>query len=264
MKVTQEKLPASQIGLEIEITPEMSQQAYDKALQEFMRSVNIPGFRKGKVPRQVLIQRVGSTRIKATVVEDLIQSGLQQAIEQEKIEAIGQPELKSAFEALVEQFKPGAALTFAAAVDVAPQVSLKQYSELQIQAEESQYDPARVETLLEDYRKRSATLVPVERAAQAADLATVDFVGRITGELAEDESAEIPGGSAQDFEIELSEGKFIKGFTEGIIGMTVGETQEIEVAFPDDYPQADLAGKPAAFTITLKELKEQRAARTRR
>ena len=257
MKVTQEKLPASQIGLEIEITPEMSKQAYEKTLQEYMRSVNIPGFRKGKVPRQVLIQRFGSTRIKAAVVEDLIQSGLQQAIEQEKIEAIGKPELKSAFETLVEQFQPGLALTFAAAVDVAPQVNLKQYSELQIQAEEFEYDPARVESMLDDYRKRSSTLVPVERAAQEADLATVDFAGRLTGDLAEDESAEIPGGSAQDFEIELGEGKFIKGFTEGVIGMTIGETKEVEVTFPDDYPQADLAGKPAAFTITLKELKER-------
>ena len=257
MKVTQEKLPASQIGLEIEITPEMSQQAYDKTLQEYMRSVNIPGFRKGKVPRQVLIQRVGSVRIKAAVVEDLIQSGLERALEQEKIEAIGQPELKSAFETLVEQFQPGSALTFAAAVDVAPQVTVKQYSELEIQAEEFKYDPDRVDSMLEDYRKRSSTLVPVERAAQEADLATVDFTGRLTGELAEGESAEIPGGSAQDFEIELSEGRFIKGFTEGVIGMTVGETKEVEVAFPDDYPQADLAGKPAAFTITLKELKER-------
>ncbi|MBW4466987.1 MAG: trigger factor [Pegethrix bostrychoides GSE-TBD4-15B] len=257
MKVIQEKLPASQIGLEIEITPEMSKQAYEKTLQEYMRSVNIPGFRKGKVPRQVLIQRFGSTRIKAAVLEDLIQDGLRQALEQEKIEPIGQPELKSPFETLVEQFQPGAALTFAAAVDVAPEVVVKQYSELKVQAEEFKYDPARVDSMLEDYRKRSATLVPVERPAQAADMATVDFTGQLSGEIPEGESAEIPGGSAQDFEIELSEGKFIKGFTEGVIGMTVGETKAVEVAFPDDYPQADLAGKPAVFTITLKELKER-------
>jgi trigger factor len=257
MKVTQEKLPASQIGLEIEIPPERSKQAYEKTLQDYTRSANIPGFRKGKVPRQVLIQRFGSTRIKAAVVEDLIQTTLQEAITQEKITAIGTPELRSSFEGLVEQFEPGAALTFSAAVDVAPDINLKQYSGLQIQAEEIKYDPERVNQVLEDYRKRSATLVPVERAAQAGDVSTVDFAGRITGELAEGESAEIPGGSAEDFEIELSEGRFIPGFIEGIIGMSIGETKEVEVSFPEDYPQADLAGKPAAFTITLKDLKER-------
>jgi trigger factor len=258
MKVTQEKLPASQIGLEIEITPEMSQQAYDKALQEFKRFANIPGFRKGKVPRQVLIQKLGSTRIKASVVEELIQSGLQKAIEQEEIAAIGNPELKTSFEELVQQFQPGAALTFSAAVDVAPEVTLKQYSGLQVQAEEFKYDPARVDQVLEDYRKRSATLVPVEeRPAQQGDIATVDFTGRLAGELAEGESDEIPGGSAQDFEIELTEGRFIPGFIDGIIGMQPDETKEVPVTFPEDYPQPDLAGKPAVFTITLKELKER-------
>lgn len=256
MKVTQEKLPASQIGLEIEITSEMSQQAYEKTLQEFTRFANIPGFRKGKVPRQVLIQRFGSNRIKAAVVEDLIQNGLKQALEQEKIDAIGSPELKSSFEDLVQQFQPGSILTFSAAVDVPPEVTLKQYSDLEVKAEEFKYDPSRVDSLLEDYRKRSATLVPIEdRSAEKGDVATVDFAGRLTGELAEGASDEIPGGSAEDFEIELAEGRFIEGFVDGIIGMQPGETKEVAVTFPEGYPQSDLAGQPAVFTITLKELK---------
>jgi trigger factor len=192
------------------------------------------------------------------VVEELVQSGLQKAIEQEEIAAIGNPELKTSFEELVQQFQPGAALTFSAAVDVAPEVTLKQYSGLQVQAEEFKYDPARVDQVLEDYRKRSATLVPVEeRPAQQGDIATVDFTGRLAGELAEGESNEIPGGSAQDFEIELTEGRFIPGFIDGIIGMKPDETKEVSVTFPEDYPQGDLAGKPAVFTITLKELKER-------
>lgn len=257
MKVTQEKLPASQIGLEIEITPEMTQQAYDKTLQDFTRSLNIPGFRKGKVPRQVLIQRFGLTRIKAAVVEDLIQTSLRQALEQEKIEAIGSPELRSSFEELVEQYKPGTALTFSASVDVPPEVKLNQYTGLEVKAEEFKYDPSRVDQMLEDYRKRSATLVPVEdRPAQMGDVATVDFSGRLT-EVAEGETADIPGASAEDFEIELAEGRFIPGFIDGIVGMQPGETKEVAVTFPEEYPQADLAGKPAVFTITLKELKER-------
>ncbi|MBD2463356.1 trigger factor [Oscillatoria sp. FACHB-1407] len=257
MKVIQEKLPASQIGLEIEITPEASKQAYEKTLQDFMRSMNIPGFRKGKVPRQVLIQRLGSTRIKAAVIEELIDSSLKQAIEQEKIEAIGNFELRSPFEELINQFDPGSAFTFSAAVDVSPTPTLDQYQGFQIQAEEIAYKPERVDEVLESYRNRMSTLVPVEnRAAQEGDVAVVDFTGRLA-QAPEEGSDEIPGGSATDFEIELTEGRFIEGFIEGIIGMTPGESKDVEVSFPEGYPQPDLAGKAAVFSITLKDLKEK-------
>lgn len=258
MKVTQERLPASQVGLEVEVTPEMSKQAYEKTLQEFTRYANIPGFRKGKVPRQVLIQRFGSSRIKAAALEDLIQDSLRKALEQEKIEAIGQFELRSSFEDLVQQFQPGETIVFSAAVDIPPEVTLSEYTGLEVQAEEVKYDPERVETVLEDYRKRSATLVPVEgRAAQLGDMATVDFAGRLTEAEEGEEPAEIPGGSAQDFEVELAEGRFIPGFIDGIVGMNSGETKEVSATFPEEYPQPELAGKPALFTITLKELKER-------
>lgn len=256
MKVTQEKLPASQVGLEIEITPEMSKQAYEKALQNFTRSANIPGFRKGKVPRQVLIQRIGAMRIKATVVEELIEDSLKRAIEQEKIEAIGSFELRSPFEELVDRFEPGSTLTFSAAVDVPPDVTLTEYTGLQVQAEEVKPDLERVDKVLENYRAQAATLVPVEgRPAQWGDVAVVDFSGVTTSETGEPE--EIPGGSAEDFQLDLEEGKFIPGFIDGIIGMSVGETKEVMATFPEDYPQPDLAGAPAVFTISLKELKEK-------
>jgi trigger factor len=258
MKVTQEKLPASQVGLEIEIPPEMSKQAYEKTLQEFTRAANIPGFRKGKVPRQVLVQRFGSSRLKAAAIEELIENSLKQAIEQEKIEAIGNFQLRSSFEELVSQFEPGSALTFSAVVDVPPEVTLNQYKGLQVKAEEVTYDPEQVDQVLENRRNQSATLVPVDgRAAQTGDVAVVDFKGRLTGEDTDSESTEIPGGSAEDFQIELVEGKFIAGFVDGIIGMSLEETKDVSVTFPEDYPQQDLAGKAAVFTITLKELKEK-------
>jgi trigger factor len=257
MKVTQEKLPASQVGLEIEIAPEVSKQAYEKTLQEFTRHANIPGFRKGKVPRQVLVQRFGATRLKAAALEELIQDSLKQALEQEKIEAIGNFELRAPFDDLIQRFEPGTSFTFEAAVDVSPDVVLNQYTGLEVKAEEIQPDPARVDQVLEDYRKRSATLVPVEeRSAQMGDVATVDFVGRLVSDDA-DEPTEIPGGSAQDFEIELAEGRFIGGFVDGIVGMNPGERKEVSTTFPEDYPQEDLAGKVAVFEITLKELKER-------
>lgn len=256
MKVTQEKLPASRIGLEIEVTPEMSKQVYDKTLQKFARSANIPGFRKGKVPTKILTSQYGRS-LKAAALEELIDSSIKQAIEQEKIDALGNIELRSPFEQLLENFEPGTVVTISAALDVPPDANLTQYTGLTVQAEEVPYDANRVDEVLEGYRDRLATRVPVEgRAAQEKDLAIVDFNGRLVGE-GDEEGAEIPGGSATDFELELSEGRFIPGFIDGIIGMNVGETKEVTATFPDPYMQADLAGKPALFTVTLKELKEK-------
>lgn len=262
MKVTQEKLPASQIGLEIEIPSETSKQVYEQVIQNFARSANIPGFRKGKVPRQILLQRLGPLRLKAAAVEELIQDSIKQALKQESIAAIGQPQLTSSFEDLVSQYEPGKNLTFSASVDVQPQVQLAQYSGLQVQAEEVKYDPARVEQVLAENQTQMATLIPVEgRPAQSGDVAVVDFHGTLVNSSEDEESdaetLEIPGGSAKDFQVELREGQFIAGFVDGIIGMNIGETKEIPVKFPEEYPQKDIAGRAASFTVTLKELKEK-------
>lgn len=257
MKVTQEKLPASQIGLEIEISPEISKQTYEQTIQKISRTANIPGFRKGKVPRQVLLQRFGSAYIKATALEEMIQSSLTQAIEQEKLAAIGSPQLRSSFDELVQQYAPGESLTFSATVDVQPEVVLHQYTGLTVQAEEVKPDLSQVDQTLESRRSERATLLPVEgRAAQMGDVAIVDFEGRLR-EPAPGESDLIEGAQAKDFQVEMAEGRFIPGFIDGMVGMTPGETREIAVSFPEDYPQAELAGQPANFTITLQELKEK-------
>lgn len=258
MKVTQEKLPASQVGLEIEVPPEMSKKAYERVIQEFTRSANIPGFRKGKVPRQVLIQRIGSLRIKAAAVEELVEDSLKAAVKQENINALGNFQLRSSFEDLISQFEPNQSLTFSASVDVPPEVTLKEYSGLTVQAEEVKPDPERVEKVLHNYQEQTATLVPVEgRPAQMKDVAVVDFKGVIPGDEPDQEPMEIPGGEAQDFQLELEEGRFIAGFIDGIVGMNLGETKEIQAQFPETYPQEDVAGKMATFTVTLKELKEK-------
>ncbi|MCX7593733.1 MAG: trigger factor [Fischerella sp.] len=261
MKVTQEKLPSSQIGLEIEIAPEKTKQTYEQVIQNLTRSANIPGFRKGKVPRQILLQRLGITRIKAAALEELIQDGITEAVKQEDIKAIGQPQLRSSFDELINNYEPGKPLTFSATVDVPPEVSISQYTGLAIKAEEIKYDPERVDRVLENERQQMATLIPVEgRAAQLGDIAVVDFKGVLAKVEGEDEATEpqaIPGGEATDFQVELQEDKFIPGFVTGIVGMNLTETKEISATFPDSYPNEDLAGKPAIFTVTLKELKEK-------
>lgn len=261
MKVTQEKLEKSQIGLEIEITAEISQQKYEQVVKQLSGTVNIPGFRKGKVPRQILLQRLGTTRIKASVLEELIPEVVEQAVKQEAINAIGQPRLLSAFEDLINNYEPGKPLVVAAAVDVQPEINLKQYTGFQVKAEEIKYDPTRVDKVLDQERQKMATLIPVEgRSAQLGDVAVVDFKGVITKAEGEDETTEptpIPGGEATDFQVELQEDKFIPGFVSGMVGMNPGETREISAQFPDPYANEELAGKPALFTVTLKEIKEK-------
>jgi trigger factor len=253
MKVTQEKLPASQVGLEIEIPAEKSKQAYEQVIQKFTRQANIPGFRKGKVPRQVIVQRFGSTSLKAAALEDLIDESLKAAIEQEKIEALGNFELRSSFEDLVAQFEPGSPLTFSASVDVQPEVTLKQYTGLTVQAEAIQPDPERVQKTIAEYQEEIATLVPVEgRAAQLKDVAVIDFKGVLVSDEPEAEPQEVPGGQAEDFQVELDEDRFIPGFILGIVGMEPGQTKEVSAQFPESYPQATVAGRDATFTVTFK------------
>jgi trigger factor len=252
MKVTQERLPESQVGLNIEVAPEASRSAYEKMVQNLSRSSNIPGFRKGKVPRRILLQRIGNDRIKAAALEELIQKSLQDAIEQESIKALGQPNLRSNFDELLGQYNPGDAITFSIAVDVPPSIELADYNQLSVKAEEIVYQPEKVDDFINQRREQKADLVPVEeRAAQMGDVAFVDF----KGVLPEEENKEIDGGSATNFQVEIAEGKLIPGMVEGIVGMKPEETKEVSVTFPEDYPQEDLAGKPAVFSITLNELK---------
>ncbi|EKV01424.1 trigger factor [Leptolyngbya sp. PCC 7375] len=256
MKVTQEKLPDSQVGLEIEVPADISKQTYEQTLRKYMKTANIPGFRKGKVPRQILVQQLGATRLKAAALEELVQTAIDKAISQEKIEALGNYQLRSGFESLIEQFEPGKVLTISASVDVPPQAELDKYQGLSVKAEEIAYSADRITETLESYQQNLASLVPVEdRTAQEGDVAVVDFVGKIVEDGKEPE--EFEGGSASEFQVEIKEGRFIPGFVEGIVGMELGQTKDVEVSFPDDYPQEDLAGKPSVFSITLNDLKER-------
>ena len=256
MKVTQEQLPDSQIGLQIEIPAEVSKQTYEKVLKKLMKTVRVPGFRPGKVPRPVFLQRFGSAQIKAAALEELVQTAVEQAIKDESIDAIGNYQLTTEFDELIEQYTPGEALTFHASVEVPPRVTLEKYTGLEVQAEEIKYEDNKVDEVLERYRLNLATLVPIEdRAAQMGDVAVVDFEGKV--EQADGSFEVFEGGSAEDFQVELKEGGFIDGFVEGMVGMALDETKELALKFPEDYPQADLAGKATNFTVTIKELKEK-------
>jgi trigger factor len=228
-----------------------SQASYDAALEKLSRTVKLPGFRKGRVPRPVLLQQIGPLRIRATALEDLVEGACRDALEIEKVAALGRPELSEGFEVVLERFQPGSDLTITLELDVEPSPSLKKTQGLKAEAETIVYDPARVDELLDQSRKQLATLVPVEdRPAASGDVAVLSFSG-----VYADTDEAISGGSSDAMEVELEEGRMIPGFVEGVIGMAVGDTRTVDCQFPESYPQEDAAGRKARFEISLKELK---------
>jgi trigger factor len=252
MKVTQEKLEQSRIGLQIEVTGDQTTKYYELAIRKLTTSANIPGFRKGKIPRQVIVQRMGQGQIKAMALENLLEPAINDAIKQESIPAIGNYQITSSFDELVENYVPGQNFSFSAVVDVNPEVSLSTYTGLAVKAEEIVYDPATVDDFIDQRRREKATIIPVVgRAAKLEDIAVVDYEGKLP------DGTEISGAKAEDFDIELSDGKFITDLVNGIVGMSVGETRNVNVTFPADYPREDLAAQAAVFHVVLKDLKEQ-------
>ncbi|MFM7384064.1 MAG: trigger factor [Microcystaceae cyanobacterium] len=255
MKVTQEKLPDSQVGLNIEVPADQSQRIYERVVQNLVKTTRLPGFRPGKVPRQILIKQLGPSRVKAMALEELLKESIEKAIEQENLDVLGNYDIKPSFEELVEQFTPGEIFNFAATVDVEPEVILTAYQELSIQAEETVFDPQAVEDWLEQRREQVADLVPVEdRPAQKDDVAIIDFQGYLATETGEkgEAIAEVKGS---DFKAELSDGKLVEGMAEGITGMNLEETKDVTAQFPADYPLESVAGQKVIFEVTLKELK---------
>ncbi|MBM5807029.1 MAG: trigger factor [Cyanobacteria bacterium M_surface_10_m2_179] len=251
LKVSTSPRPGSRMAVEIGVPAGLTQSSHEQAVEKLSRTLKLPGFRKGKVPRAVLVQQIGAVRIRATALEDLVDSVFRDALKQAEIPAIGQPSVDGGFEALLERFEPGKELSLTLEMDVEPTPSLKSTKGLKAEAESVNFDAARVDELIEQSRRQLATLVPVEkRAAASGDVAVINFAGTYT-----DNGEAISGGSGEAMEVELEDGRMIPGFVEGIIGMKPGDSKTVACQFPDEYPQEDAAGRKASFEITLTELK---------
>ena len=251
LKVKTTARPGSRMAVEVAVPAERCKESYEAAVSRLSRTINLPGFRKGKVPRAVLMQQIGPMRIRATALESMVDGIWREAIEQEKIETLGQPDLTDGFEKLLDAFDPGKELTLVLETDVAPVPKLKTTKGLKAEAESVSYDPAKVDDMIEQSRRQMATLVPVEnRAAATGDVAVVGFSGTFS-----DDGSAIEGGSADSMDVELEDGRMIPGFVEGIVGMAIGDEKTVECQFPDEYPKEDARGRKASFVINLKDLK---------
>ena len=251
LKITTNSLPNSRIAVELEVPAERCRNSYNEAISHLSKTARLPGFRKGKVPKIVILQQIGTTRIQASALEKLLQKSWEEALEKENIEPLCEPILTNGFEDLLANFNPEKALKIILETDVAPSPTLKATKGLTAEAEKVTFDPKKIDDLIEQSRKQLATLVPVEnRTAQMGDLAVVSFKGTY-----QDTGSSITGGSSESMDLELEKGRMIPGFIEGIIGMKINNEKSINCEFPQDYHQEDSRGRKAIFIVTLKDLK---------
>jgi len=251
LKVKTSSKPNSRIAVEVEVPVDRCKNSYNEALSKLSRSISIPGFRKGKVPKAVVIQQLGVKRIQASALESLLQKVWTEALDQEGIEPLCEPELEDGFETILEKFNPEKTLKLTLETDIAPIPTLKKSSGLTAEVEKLIFDPKKVDELIEQSRAQLATKVPVsDRAAKKGDIALVSFKGTFS-----DDGSEIEGGSADSVELELEEGRMIPGFIEGIIGMNIKDKKVLKCEFPKNYHQEDAKGRKAEFNVSLEDLK---------
>ena len=251
LKVKTSSKPNSRIAVEVEVPSDRCKNSYDEALNKLSRSISIPGFRKGKVPKAVVIQQLGVKRIQASALESLLQKVWTETLDQEGIEPLCEPELTDGFETMLENFNPDKILTLKLETDIPPTPSLKKTSGLTAEVETLIFNPKKVDELIEESRIQLATKVPVsDRAAKKGDIALVSFKGSFS-----DDGSEIEGGSADSIEIELEKGRMIPGFIEGVIGMNINDEKILKCEFPKDYHQENAQGRKAKFNVKLEDLK---------
>lgn len=250
MQVTQEKRPGSRVGLKIVVEADRVKRSYEKTLRQLEQNIQIPGFRKGKAPRNLVVRQVGRERILASAVDDLISEAIQQAFKEARLTPISRFELDDEVGQLLAQFNPEADFSFSGYVEVYPEARVGQYKGLTVTATRVDVKPEQIDQLIDRWRDQRATLLPVEdRPAQLGDVVVIDFAAR------DAEGNPLDEMTTQDFQLELKEDNFIPGFVAGIVGMQLDETKEIAATFPDDYFREEVAGKTVTFIVSLKEIK---------
>jgi trigger factor len=243
MASTLTHLAPTVVTLEFSVSESELAAAEERAFRRLAKNVRLPGFRQGKVPRKIFEQTYGSDAVTNEAVDAIVPEVYAKAVREHDLEPVERPK----FEVVEET--GGRPTRLKATVEVRPSIALGAYKGVTVSRQPSAVTDADVERSLEALAKERATLVPVERPARLGDVVTLDYEGFVHDKPFE-------GGRGESEIVELAEGRFVPGFATGIVGMLPSQTKEIEVRFPDAYPAAELAGKEARFTVTLRELKE--------
>lgn len=217
------------------------EQSVTDRLSEIGRTIRLPGFRPGKVPLNVLRKRYGPS-ILGEVLERTVSDSSNAAMRERNLRPALQPKVE------IVSFNEGKDLEYKLAVEVLPQIELTNFSDLELERLKPEVPEEDIDRALERIAQQQRKSEVVDRAAEKGDIVVMDFVGSLAG-------VEFPGGSAKDYSLELGTGSFVPGFEDQLIGIKAGEERKVEVTFPADYGNEELAGKAASFAVTAKAVK---------
>ena len=244
-----EKIEKSEAYIEIEVDAATLEVGLEKAFRKVVQQVNIPGFRKGKVPREFLEAHFGKEILYEDAMEFVVPDAYEQALIDLEIDAIAKPEVE------IGEIQSGQPLKIKVKVAVKPEVKLGQLEGLEVSIPALKVSEADVDKQMEDMRSHYAQLViKTDTPSELGDTVTIDFVGLI-------DDVPFEGGTGEDYPLELGSNTFIPGFEEQLIGLKVGETIDVKVKFPEAYHAEDLAGQDAIFQTTIVKI-EHRELRT--
>ncbi len=242
MKVSTEPVENSQVALNIEMEPAEIDKYMEKAYNRMVKRVSVPGFRKGKAPRDILERHVGKDALFQEALEDLIPAAYKEALEEQKIEPIAQPQ----FELIKTE-----PLIFKAVVPLKPTVKLGDYVKIKVASKPVEISDEDIDSTIEQLRHQQAIVSPVDRPVQFGDIATIDVEGERDGET-------FPIRKDVVYEVNKETKLPLPGFSEKLEGMVKGEEKGFTLSYPADYEMKDLAGKDHAFKVTVSEVKEKK------
>ena len=238
-----EKQEGNKGVLTFEVSVEDFDQALDQAFKKVSKDVQIPGFRKGKIPRSIFEKRFGVESLYQDAVDIVLPSAYSKAVDEAEIFPIAQPSID------IDQIEKGQPLVFTAEVEVKPEVKLGEYKGLEVEEKSVEVTDEDVEQEIENLRERQAELVVKEDSEiEDGDTAVIDFEGFKDGVAFE-------GGQGENHSLEIGSGQFIPGFEEQLIGKKAGDETEVEITFPEEYHAEDLAGQDAVFKVKIHEVK---------
>jgi len=246
LKTDVTELPDSRVRVEVEVPAELVDRGMQRAARSLAREMRMPGFRKGKAPPSLVIQRLGFGAVMQEAVRDSLPEWYEQGLLRSAVSPIGDPEIEIVSSPEAE----GEALSFKFEIGVRPKAELGEYKGLEVGRAEAEPTAEIVDREIERLREGFTKLEPVERAAADGDVLLIDYEG-----LIDDKAFE--GGKETDGMLELGSGRFIEGFEAQLSGAEGGEQRQVKVTFPEDYQAEHLAGKEAVFTVDIKEVREK-------
>lgn len=236
---------ASKGTLTFEIDVDTINKGIDEAFVETRKKITVPGFRKGRVPRQIFNQMYGEESLYQDALNKVLPDAYNEAVKETNIQPVDQPKID------IKSMEKGQPWVLTAEVDVMPEVKLGEYKGMEVPAQDTTVTDADVDDALETKRQQQAELVLKEdKPAEKGNTVVIDYKGSVDGE-------EFDGGSAENYSLELGSGSFIPGFEDQLIGHNADEDVDVNVTFPEDYHAKNLAGKDALFKVKIHEIKEK-------